>query len=576
MRARFLIALLGALCRRRRRRTRRTPRRRCSRSAGRRTRTRSTRSSARTRRTSRIWAINWDLLVNFSPKDLTPGPGIAQSWDISRRQEDDHLPPRPEREVVGRQADHLGGRQVLARGAGQQRRAVHRATRTTSPRSTRRTPTRSWSTPSGPTRGSSAACSSTSSPSTSGGRCRSSELTGSYKPELPLVGSGPYVVTEFQPNRIIEDGAEPELPRRRSRSSTRSSSSGTATQDAAERALQVGEVDMVPEVSAAGFARLGEQPNIKTLKAPSPAFTQLAFNLCSKQNCPDAKFNPAIQDPAVRQAMAYAVDRERINEIAARGTSFPATGSCRRSTSRSTRCRRDDYPYDPEKAQADPRRRRLAARRRRPADQGRRGALVQPLRALGVAVQHPGGASSSPRMAKAVGIDFNVQVVSTDKLTELTDAEGRTARRRRTSTRSSGAGAAIRTTRASCSASLTTERDRRLVRLVLLEPRVRPAVQAAGRRVRHRRSARRSSSRWSRSPSATCRTSCSPSTRTCRPTGRTGVANVDAGLPGGRTATRSATQVGYAPLADARAAGGSPRPTSGGGGSAARARVLVA
>ena len=30
-----------------------------------------------------IWAINWDLLVNFSPKDLTPVPGIAESWDIS-------------------------------------------------------------------------------------------------------------------------------------------------------------------------------------------------------------------------------------------------------------------------------------------------------------------------------------------------------------------------------------------------------------------------------------------------------------------------------------------------------------
>ncbi len=27
--------------------------------------------------------MNWDLLVNFSPKDLTPAPGIAESWDIS-------------------------------------------------------------------------------------------------------------------------------------------------------------------------------------------------------------------------------------------------------------------------------------------------------------------------------------------------------------------------------------------------------------------------------------------------------------------------------------------------------------
>ncbi|MDQ2700891.1 MAG: ABC transporter substrate-binding protein, partial [Actinomycetota bacterium] len=30
-----------------------------------------------------IWAINWDLLVNFDPKDLSPSPGIAESWEIS-------------------------------------------------------------------------------------------------------------------------------------------------------------------------------------------------------------------------------------------------------------------------------------------------------------------------------------------------------------------------------------------------------------------------------------------------------------------------------------------------------------
>ena len=97
-------------------------------------------------------------------------------------------------------------------------------------------------------------------------------------------------------------------------------------QDAAERALQVGEVDMVPEVSPAGFARIGEQPNIDTLQASSPAYTQLAFNSCPPKICPDAQYNPAIQDRAVRQATAYAVDRERINAIAARDTAFPGHG----------------------------------------------------------------------------------------------------------------------------------------------------------------------------------------------------------------------------------------------------------
>ena len=30
-----------------------------------------------------VWATNWDLLVNFSPDDLKPVPGIAESWEVS-------------------------------------------------------------------------------------------------------------------------------------------------------------------------------------------------------------------------------------------------------------------------------------------------------------------------------------------------------------------------------------------------------------------------------------------------------------------------------------------------------------
>ncbi len=121
-------------------------------------------------------------------------------------------------------------------------------------------------------------------------------------------------------------------------------------QDAVERALQLGEVDMVPEVQAATFERLGEQPNIETFRAPQPAYTQLAFNICPEKLCPDAEFNPAVQDLDVRQAIAYAIDRERINAIAARDTSFPAHGILPSFYKSFYEAAGADYPYDPDKA----------------------------------------------------------------------------------------------------------------------------------------------------------------------------------------------------------------------------------
>ena len=62
-----------------------------------------------------IWAINWELLVGFSPEDLSPAPAIAESWDVSEDGRTVHLPPDRGRDVVRRRADHLRGRQVLAR-----------------------------------------------------------------------------------------------------------------------------------------------------------------------------------------------------------------------------------------------------------------------------------------------------------------------------------------------------------------------------------------------------------------------------------------------------------------------------
>jgi peptide/nickel transport system substrate-binding protein len=364
-----------------------------------------------------IWAINWDLLVNFSPKDLSPVPGIAQSWDISddKKTITFHLDPNAKwsdgkpitSEDVKWSLEVLGGKGALFTSYTDNVSSIETPDRDTVVVHTKTPdarivgglfiyilPKHIW------------------------GNVPVSDLTGSYKPELPLVGSGPFVVTDFEPNRITTmeknpffRGPEPKFDEIQF--------IRYGNQDAAERALQVGEVDMVPEVSAAGFARLGDQPNIDTFKASSPAYTQMAFNSCSAKICPDAKFNPAIQDPAVRQATAYAVDRERINQIAARDTSFSAHGILPSFYKSFYEVPADDYPYDPEKAKQildDAGWQDNGDSPRTKGDEE----LSFNLYVRSESPYNIQAAKLVAEQAKAVGINYDVQVVSTDKLYDLT------------------------------------------------------------------------------------------------------------------------------------------------------------
>ncbi len=364
-----------------------------------------------------LWAINWDLLVNFSPKDLTPAPGIAESWDISddKKTVTFHLDPDAEwsdgepvtSEDVKYSLEVLGSKGALFTSYTDNIDKIETPNDDTVVIHTKRPdarivgglfiyilPKHVW------------------------GKVPVGDLTGSYKPELPLVGSGPFIITDFEPNRIVKMEKNPNFrgpePKFDEIQFIR-----YGNQDAAERALQVGEVDMVPEVSAAGFARLGEQPNIDTLQAASPAYTQMAFNSCSTKICPDAQYNPAIQDPAVRQATAYAVDRERINQIAARGTSFEAHGILPSFYKSFYEVPADDYPYDPEQAKQILDDAGWQENGDGPRTKGGE-ELSFNLYVRSESPYNIQAAKLVAEQAKAVGIEYDVQVVSTDKLYDLT------------------------------------------------------------------------------------------------------------------------------------------------------------
>jgi peptide/nickel transport system substrate-binding protein len=376
----------------------------------------------------RIWAINYDLLVNFSPDNLAPAPGIAESWDVSddKRTVTFKIPEglqwsdgEPlDSSDVKYSLDTLGRHGLLFSSYTENIASVRAPDPTTVVVRMRRPDTRIvgglfvyiipehvW------------------------GEQTIEQLTGSYRPEAPIVGSGPYVVTEFDSNRILRMERNPNFRGQPGRfDEIHWIKYGSA--DAVERALTLGEVDLIPEVDAATFARLDENPDIEAIKSPSPAFTELAFNLCPRDVCPDARYNPAVQDRVVRQAIGFAVDRERINQIANRGTSFPGHGLLPSYYKDFyTEPEGDlDYPHDPERART-----MLEQAGWVEGDGGVREKGDQRLSfdlfVRSESQENIQAARLVKEMTAEIGVEFNVRVVSVDRLTELTvrEVDGRMA-----------------------------------------------------------------------------------------------------------------------------------------------------
>ncbi len=370
----------------------------------------------------RIWAISYDLLVNFSSDDLGPTEGIAKTWDISddkktitfQLQEglkwSDGEPITSE--DVKYSWEVLGGNGLLFTSYTENVTSIETPDDTTVIVHTKKPDTRIvggifvWIIP-----------------KHVWGKQTVKQLTGSYRPEPPIVGSGPYIVTEFDSNRLVRMERNPNWRGKRP-AFDELQFIKYGSYDAVERALTLGEVDIVPEVDPASFDRLGKTENIKAVKSPSPSFTELAFNLCPRDICPDAKFNPAVQDRTVRQAIGFAVDRERINQIASRNTAFAGHGLLPMYLKDFyTQPEGDlDYPYDPDRASQ-----MLDDAGWQPGEGGVREKggqrLSFDLYVRNESQQDRQAARLVAEMTEPIGVEFKVQPVSVDKLTELTVRE---------------------------------------------------------------------------------------------------------------------------------------------------------
>ena len=155
--------------------------------------------------------------------------------------------------------------------------------------------------------------------------------TKSFKNE-PIIGSGPFQAVEWREGQSARLEANPDYFR------------GAPkideiifqfydNPDTMVQALENGEVDYIFNMPVNLFKSLENQEGIETNSAPDPGFTELGFNLYEPTPEAIKEFgapktttgNPALLDPKVREAINWAIDEEELTEKVLQGEGVAGT-----------------------------------------------------------------------------------------------------------------------------------------------------------------------------------------------------------------------------------------------------------
>ncbi len=98
------------------------------------------------------------------------------------------------------------------------------------------------------------------------------------------------------------------------------------SEDPAVQALIKGEVDFVDGITALQVKALQKQEGITAQSGDSPGFDEIGFNVGAKDvdtEKPIGDGNPALEDPKFRHALGYALDLDKIIDVAYQGAGIP-------------------------------------------------------------------------------------------------------------------------------------------------------------------------------------------------------------------------------------------------------------
>ncbi len=238
-----------------------------------------------------------------------------------------------------------------------------------------------------------------------------------------MIGSGSFSLREYQADQFVRLKAN----RRHSLNPPQVDEvvfQTFANQDALVQALRTGQVDLIAEMPNTAVAALRQEADIQLEAGPPqpPETTNLLINQLVPEHCPPGSTcsgHPALRDRRVRQALALAVDKQKLIEVVLLGMGTPGLTLIPEGLGRWYNHSLQDYVFDPQQASA-----LLDQAGYRDGDGDGVREMPDQRRPLEFRFNWPSDNSSAPRTAqlltamwKEIGVATQLQSVDPDALT---------------------------------------------------------------------------------------------------------------------------------------------------------------
>ncbi|WP_028055469.1 ABC transporter substrate-binding protein [Sinorhizobium medicae] len=149
------------------------------------------------------------------------------------------------------------------------------------------------------------------------------EARGTFRNEAPLVGTGPMIIEEFQQGQFARFAPNEHFRTGRPRTSGLVFNFFESA-DPIAQGIKSGSLDYGVSLTPAQWAELGKDPEITVGESRIEQQNYLAFNTASGSGVGSSK---ALQDPAFRDALGYAIDQNAIVQKAFRNHADPGIGA---------------------------------------------------------------------------------------------------------------------------------------------------------------------------------------------------------------------------------------------------------